>query len=557
MIPKAIAFDDPPVAYAAPVQVADSEVMGLIAAKDTTQTPPYEKLEQAVTDIWDEIVRLRDEWGEYGFIHWGLFARNLYRDGTSQPGVVWSDGEPYAGDLISSSWRYTLDGSVTQMAWTQFLRSGERRYWKLARDSTRFFGDLRVAHLDGARRNKGMFWDHSSSPTHIPWASNSLGGAKELGSFESHVEDLLLDYYVTGDLRSLEIFHEMEAPFLSRIDEFDGVTIPVAKEIEQSIRKAYDDVHKAGAYHNHTGNQAYADFASGVLDLLEDTDPANPYKVKLFPDHKLIEYGWPLFPFYKQPMLAHYARHLTSTEKIRTDGIQQAFADWIYFTHQQQEPQGHPYDTDARAIGRILAEGYRQSDQVIVSNGRQAGYLALALDRLRWRHDDVFYDPIAQAGSDPWPVRGGLLPLSANVVMSVAYLTRQLPEQPELYPIYDTTLSQANVPQLFQYKNYGQAGGLTLDHPSGQNTFAWLVVSDLDEEDPDVLDFTVVGPGGGTPGPFDAFVLEQLPLLNVTGAGADAKPQRLYLLWLTLGAPTGEYTIEADLQEKATLLLMD
>ncbi|MDJ0786174.1 MAG: hypothetical protein QNK05_05160 [Myxococcota bacterium] len=550
----ALAFDDPPAVHVAPQQVADSGVVGPIGVKNDQLSA----LEQAIDDIWDEIVEMREDWGEYGYVYWGLLTHNNWA--LAAPRGSWPD--VYPGKLIPRSARYTLDFGATNSAWIQFLRSGERKYLQLARGATRFFADWKVSHLDSPNRVVGGFWENGSTPGANPWFSN-FNQSQVQGIFLSHVESVLLDYYVTGDRRSLDVFQEMEGPFEARAVAFNAANPPALpyKQTQNDSRKSWDDVYKASAYYNQTGKQAYLDFATGLIDLLADASPSSPYAPYAFPlDPHTKESGpavlWPYYSYYKHIQITGHQRYVTGPEADRAESILRNMAQQRLWPQQEVEPwkSNDTVKERAEGVGGLMADAWRDPGNAALGSTP----IAHALQRLRDRHDRVYYDDAATA---TWPILGGVMPALRNVVENTARLTAVLSGHPDwqsLYQIYDPACGApcggapaADISTYIRYKQFGEptSVGVDLVHDGGL-TSAYLVYSDVD--DPPSDDWSVVD-SNGNPVTLDAVTVLETRFANTYPADEDDKPQHRALLLMST-APPGTYTIvTSNPAEKLTL----
>jgi hypothetical protein len=174
---------------------AAGDVLYLTPVQDSTA--PYERLIAAAIEGDDTFFHKRDVIDEYGWRHYGDFYAD-HENGAS------SDKPP-----IVSHYNNQYDGVAGCLV--QFMRSGNTRWWELARDLA-----SHVAHIDiywtdedKSAYNGGLFWHtchhvDARRSTHrcYPRANGVQGGGPSIE--QNYSTGLMLHYFMTGDLTSRE-----------------------------------------------------------------------------------------------------------------------------------------------------------------------------------------------------------------------------------------------------------------------------------------------------------------------------------------------------------------
>jgi hypothetical protein len=130
----------PVLALADPKWIHESRAMGPLHPKDPQRFPEAEELIEAAFDNYYNTIHAINE---YGFVDY------------------WA-GPHYQG--FPSSHRYRLSYTIRNDAWLLYARSGERKLYEFARNSTRTFQDNIMAQWDGPDRIRGLFISASGSP---------------------------------------------------------------------------------------------------------------------------------------------------------------------------------------------------------------------------------------------------------------------------------------------------------------------------------------------------------------------------------------------------------
>ena len=195
----AIAAARPPLALADPKWLCATKAMGYpMLHKDVERFPREEAL---ISEYWDRFVLPLRAFPTHGFIAWGQFPVWYYAsvDGRIMARFhILTHSDPYG---------------FRREPWRLYARSGERRYYDYAHRFTRHTGDFYLAHCDapGPGKERGAFAFPGNKGRHLPflWGDRTnrfyiLSG--DIGSW-------LMDYYLTGDERSLELVHIVRDSF--------------------------------------------------------------------------------------------------------------------------------------------------------------------------------------------------------------------------------------------------------------------------------------------------------------------------------------------------------
>ena len=187
----------------------ESGVVGRLAPVDAETFP---ELEAAAKSVWDQITKLADDWGDYGFFSYGAGPHQTYKQ--------WVDGRPKA-----TVWRYTtgVEYGFGVAAWLGWLRSGDRHYFERADAHSRYLNDVMLCHETNPSRLKGD-WAWYPGLDIIPWGGRFEGERAEkpdneavppvIGQFRSFgffIEHAALQYYLSGDERVNEVIGEYAA----------------------------------------------------------------------------------------------------------------------------------------------------------------------------------------------------------------------------------------------------------------------------------------------------------------------------------------------------------
>ncbi|HNS33400.1 MAG TPA: hypothetical protein PKN36_10590, partial [bacterium] len=197
---QAIAADRQVLVLADPVKLCETEAMGYpMLHKDTARFAAEEGL---ISDYWNRIILPLKAFPMSGYIAWGCYPSRSYHE---------AKGKPLAAMNTLESLR---DYGLRREPWRLYARSGERRYYDYGHRFSRFTGDWYLAHCDAPEKKKGGFIDSKSYGGTYPSLPVFWGDYSN--SFSPNAGDIghwLLEYYLTGDERSLGLLHMIKESF--------------------------------------------------------------------------------------------------------------------------------------------------------------------------------------------------------------------------------------------------------------------------------------------------------------------------------------------------------
>ena len=194
---------DSPVAHAAPEWYTDSKVYGNMAPK-SKEHPEFENA-----------LQYRYQWWGYNQNHQPWYGMFNYGDGKSyyfnNSWVEWTNNEP----------------TVDFMLWTNFMRTGEPRYFEMAQAMSRHTMDVDNIHWPKKRTFYGDnndaidFWDYEDEPESTPYLGIGRRHANEhwyaLLSAHVWIQGWIASYYLSADHRALEVAKMTGDTYLKRI----------------------------------------------------------------------------------------------------------------------------------------------------------------------------------------------------------------------------------------------------------------------------------------------------------------------------------------------------
>ncbi len=134
----------PTVSLVDPAWLRFSEAMGRFAPYSPEEFPG----EEAFAAEWfDQHMNIWRQWGDYGFLEFGNWPHVWYRKATKGP--LEGKWHPYV-DRYSSSMDY---GTYAHL-WRMFARTGQRKYFDAAEETTRQRLDLNMVHWDGLNHSE-------------------------------------------------------------------------------------------------------------------------------------------------------------------------------------------------------------------------------------------------------------------------------------------------------------------------------------------------------------------------------------------------------------------
>ncbi|HNS31986.1 MAG TPA: hypothetical protein PKN36_03315 [bacterium] len=187
-------------AIANPVWLCETEAMGYpMLHKDTERFP---KQEAMISECWQRYMIPYKAFPLTGFIEWGDFSTWQYN---TVGGRIMAQFH-----ILTNIDRY----SSRREPWRLFARSAERQYYNYGHRFSRFSGDWYLIHHDVANspsRNRGSFMSFTPEGGRLPFAWGQTGhlyitNGGDIGCW-------LLEYYLTGDERSLDLLKMIKESF--------------------------------------------------------------------------------------------------------------------------------------------------------------------------------------------------------------------------------------------------------------------------------------------------------------------------------------------------------
>ncbi len=192
-----------PVAHATPEWYTNSKVYGNMAPA-SKKRPEFENA-----------LQYRYQWWAYNQKNEPWYGMFNYGDGKSYffngKWVQWTNNEP----------------TVDFMLWTNFMRTGNPKYFKLAQAMSRHTMDVDNIHWPKKRTYYGEindaidFWDYEDEPESTPYLGIGRRHANEhwyaLLSAHVWIQGWIADYYLSADHRALEVAKMTGDTYINRI----------------------------------------------------------------------------------------------------------------------------------------------------------------------------------------------------------------------------------------------------------------------------------------------------------------------------------------------------
>lgn len=192
-----------PVAHASPLWYTQSKVYGNMAPY-SSKYPEYENALQYKYD-WIAFNRKWEPW--YGMFNYGD-SKNYYVKGEW---IEWNNNEPM----------------VDFQFWTNFIRTGDAKYYYLAESKSEHTMDVDNIHWPKKREYIGdsndaiSFWDYKDEPESTPYLGIGRRHSKDhwYSALSAHVwvKGWLACYYLTGNQRALDVAKMTGDTYLKRI----------------------------------------------------------------------------------------------------------------------------------------------------------------------------------------------------------------------------------------------------------------------------------------------------------------------------------------------------
>jgi hypothetical protein len=342
------AFDRPPLLRAEPRWITAGGVVGRIAARDEAAFP---ELEGRIRQVWDDVLALVEDFGDYGFFGHGSGPHHAY--------------EIVGGRAVAVPWRFTggVEYGFARSAWLAWLRGGDRRHFELAAAHSRYLNDLVLCHEDGSSRRKGdWFW--SSGVALIPWGGaygESAARREEegeetpalgvLASFGFFIEHALLHWYLTGDARSLDVAREYGAALKQGIQSRPGWAERFVAEMNaQKSRHAFQRLEDLAVLWEQLGDPWFREEADRLARLLLPPDePAGIRRDPASPGGSPLAH--PYAVFYKAPNLLRYAQAVDGPARAAALRALRRSAEWALRVG----------DAETRALGLRMGTAFAET----------------------------------------------------------------------------------------------------------------------------------------------------------------------------------------------------
>lgn len=187
-------LDEPVIVSATPEWMCRSDVMGPLHARDPQR---FADAERKLDAAFARFELLREHAGLYGMIDYG---DTLYHSRWDAEAKAWK----------ALPWRRFASRFYGHpvMPWMQFLRSGQRRFLEYGIDNARHVMDVDMCHLTREKvgdyryaKRRGGRYGGDGGILHY------AAGLYDIGC-DSHIDHLLLHYYLTGYRRAWDVLQE-------------------------------------------------------------------------------------------------------------------------------------------------------------------------------------------------------------------------------------------------------------------------------------------------------------------------------------------------------------
>ncbi len=186
--------DEPVYAMVEPDWLCQSKALGAIHRQDKTQFRDAEREIEASANEW---MRHIPEWGDYGFVDYGMGPHEDYVD------------------KLASQYRYCFSTyTMRPDFWLLYARSGNRSYRRFAELTNRGQMDACMVHWSSKSKTKGLFT--SAESVDGPVGSATIGMLPFYweqitvmhNESAANLNSMIWDYYLTGNRRSKDVIYE-------------------------------------------------------------------------------------------------------------------------------------------------------------------------------------------------------------------------------------------------------------------------------------------------------------------------------------------------------------
>lgn len=194
------AWNVPIHAYLDPVWIEKTQAVAYFTPRKDDPNQIYLDYVDAIIDGPHRFQAKRENIDEYGWRNYG----DLYADHEAV-------GHSGSGAIVS---HYNNQYDFIHGAFIHYLRSGDRRWWRLLEETAKHTIDIDIYHtsLDKPAYNGGMFWhtDHyrpARTSTHRTYSGKNYTGKNHGGGPDNehnYTSGLLAYFYLTGDLEAAE-----------------------------------------------------------------------------------------------------------------------------------------------------------------------------------------------------------------------------------------------------------------------------------------------------------------------------------------------------------------
>ena len=241
------ALEAPPFLAATPEWMCKSDVFGPLHPHDPERFPDVEKKLDVAFERYEF---LRDHIGNYGFFDYGDVDHQ----------VKFSAKE---NRWITQPWRRMLSRfyGICVMPWTQFARTGQRRYLRWAIDNARHVMDIDMCHLTNTSEEIGRFPRYRGSRYGGNGGIIHYGHRPYVMGCDSHVSQWTYCYYLTGYRRAWDVLLEEGEYYLNRDVHYDPTKRPYY------TRHTGGGMRTMTTLWNATWDQRYLEMARGLAKL--------------------------------------------------------------------------------------------------------------------------------------------------------------------------------------------------------------------------------------------------------------------------------------------------